>query len=231
VKPDCDERLGRVRDAGSRKRLVELLLPGLFAAELVAGGCQRVSQPKRSMENRENRMATEAKNPSETTPLTMDLRREGDDLLWKVQNASDQPVWAFLLIPMLKNGAMSFSEDAAWLEAGPDDTLLVRKVDTPIPNDVDADNRLRSGAVLLKPGGSLSGRLRLGAAVKLRVPYRSSQNRVVTVSRVLFEVGWLPYHAETAPKLLTAEGHEFAYVFSEREPGGQRLARSAPLSW
>ncbi|MFO0572393.1 MAG: hypothetical protein U1A78_00200 [Polyangia bacterium] len=176
-------------------------------------------------------MVTESKNPTETVPLAVEIARETDDLVWKVRNTSDRPVWAFLLVPSLKNGAMSFADDTAWLEQAPDGALLVRKVDTPIPDDVDVDNRIRSGAVLLKPGESRQGRIRLGASVKLRVPYRSSLNRSVDVTRVVFEVGWLPAREGSSPQLLRADGHEFAYLFSEREPGGQHFARSSPLTW
>ena len=220
--------------AARPRRLVPLLVP-----LLLLGGCQRVSNAKRPEPRTEQRkdkpMVTESKNPTETaplsTPLAVEIARETDDLVWKVRNTSDRPVWAFLLVPSLKNGAMSFADDTAWLEQAPDGALLVRKIDTPIPDDVDVDNRIRSGAVLLKPGESRQGRIRLGASVKLRVPYRSSQSRAVDVSRVIFEVGWLPVREGSAPQLLRADGHEFAYLFSEREPGGQRFARSSPLSW
>lgn len=212
--------------AASPRWLGSLLVPLLLVSS-----CQRVSNAKRADPRRDKAMVTESKNPTETAPLAVEITRESDDLVWKVRNTFDRPVWAFLLVPSLKNGAMSFAEDTAWLEPGPDGALLVRKVDTPIPDDVDVDNRIRSGAVLLKPGESHKGRIRLGASVKLRVPYRSSLNRGMDVRRVIFEVGWLPVPEGAAPQLLRADGHEFAYLFPEREPGGQRFVRSAALAW
>jgi len=162
--------------------------------------------------------------------LAIDLARDRDELVWRVRNSSARSVWAYLFVPELINGALSFAIDSAWLEAE-DGVLLVRKVDTPLPDDIDADNRIRSGAVLLSAGAAHEGRLRLGDSVRLRVPYRSVKAQAFTVKRVVMEVGWVPVRDEHPKMMLRADGHEFAYVLAEQEPGGQHFARSTELVW
>lgn len=167
---------------------------------------------------------------NESSPLAIEVTRDRDELVWRVKNSSSRPIWAYLLVPEVINGALSFAVDSAWLEAE-GGVLLVRKVDTPIPDDIDVDDRIRSGAVLLAPGAVHEGRLRLGDTVRLRVPYRSAKAQPFTVKRVVMEVGWVPVRDEHPKTMLRADGHEFVYLLVEQQPGGQRFARSAELVW
>lgn len=169
---------------------------------------------------------------TEEPALAVTISRQGDDLAWQVQNVGKQDVWAFLLVPSVVDGRRSFAVETAWLEEEGEGTLVVRKVDTPVPPGVLVDDAIRSGAILMKPGESKQGRLKLGKEVALRIPYRGGAGgKIVKVQRVIMEVGWVPFRAEAKPRLLQWEGQPFAYLFTPDEPGGQRFARSAPLDW
>lgn len=160
--------------------------------------------------------------------LAVDARREGADLVYRVTNRGTQPVWAFLLVPTLVDGKLTFAKDAAWLEnAG--ELLVVRKVDTPVPAGVKAE-RNNSGAVKLAPGTSHEGRIQLGDEVDARAAYQRTSTRV-KVTRVVLEIGWLPVRDGQALREASWEGQPFAYVRSEVEPGGQQLARSPVITW
>ena len=96
---------------------------------------------------------------TEEPALAVTISRQGDDLAWQVQNVGKQDVWAFLLVPSIVDGRKSFAVETAWLEEESEGTLVVRKVDTPIPPGVLVDDAIRSGAILMKPGESRQGRL------------------------------------------------------------------------
>lgn len=160
--------------------------------------------------------------------LSIDARRERSDLVYRVTNKGAKPIWAFLLVPTLADGKLTFAKDAAWLESE-GDLLLVRKVDTPVPDDVKAE-RYDSGAIRLAPGASHEGRIQLGDEVEVRGPYQRASTRM-KVSRVVLEVGWLPVREGQASQDASWEGKPFAYLRSEVEPGGQQLARSPVITW
>lgn len=71
--------------------------------------------------------------------------------------------------------------------------------------------------------------LRLGASIRLRVPFRSPQSHSIAVSRVLFAVGWLPSDEASAPKRLTADGHELAYLYPDIPSTRPAASASAAL--
>jgi hypothetical protein len=180
----------------------------------------------------QKRKASKMTNMGQTAdPLEISISQAGDDLRWTVSNRGATPVWAFLLVPSVVEGRLSFAVDSAWLETTPDGTLLVRKVDTPIPKDIDADDRIRSGAVALAPGEQRTGSIRLGREVQTRLPYHADARPRVAVKRVVLEVGWLPVRAEQHAERLTWQGQPFAYLQTEQEPGGQHFSRSSPLTW
>jgi hypothetical protein len=168
---------------------------------------------------------------AEGAAITVTVSRVGDDLAWQVENVSQGDVWAFLLVPTVAGGRLTFAVDSAWLESE-GETLLVRKADTPLARrrTVASDDDVRAGAVLLKPGEVRRGLVRLGNEVALRHPYEGEGPRV-PVTRVVMEVGWVPYREAAPVQRLEWQGQPFAYVFAEDEPGGQRFARSAPLEW
>jgi hypothetical protein len=168
--------------------------------------------------------------PDEEAPLALAIGQRGHDLCWSVTHVGDASVWVFVLVPSVIAGRLSFAVDCAWLELADDGTLLVRKVDAALPDDVLADDRVRSGAVLLAPGASVSGAIALAAPLRLRVPYRARRD-VVTPSAVVLEVGWVPERAGQAVEHLEHDGRPFGYLYPEDEPGGQRYARSARLAW
>lgn len=159
--------------------------------------------------------------------LKIEPARAGNDLTYRITNRSAQPVWIFIHVPTLQNGEYTFAKDAAWLEAEAG-LLLVRKVDTPVPDDVKAE-RVQSGAVQLAPGATRQGRIELGDHVETRAAYRSPARH--DVSRIVMEVGWLPVRDGQPREDLTWEGEPFAYLRPEVEPGGQRFVRSTPLAW
>lgn len=162
--------------------------------------------------------------------VTVTVSRVGDDLAWQVENVGQADVWAFLLIPTIAEGRLTFAVDSAWL-ATEGETLLVRKVDTPLARrSVASDDEVRAGAVLLKPGEVRRGLVRLGNEVALRHPYEGAGPRV-PVTRVVMEVGWVPWREAAQPQRLEWKGQPFAYLDAVGEPGGQRFARSAPLEW
>jgi hypothetical protein len=168
---------------------------------------------------------------AEAAAITVTVSRVGDDLAWQVQNSGQGDVWAFLLVPTIADGRQTFAVDSAWL-ASEGETLLVRKVDTPLAGRraVASDDDVRTGAVLLKPGEVRRGLVRLGNEVTLRHPYEGEGPRV-PVTRVVMEVGWVPWREAAQPQRLEWKGQPFAYLYAEDEPGGQRFARSVPLDW
>lgn len=167
-------------------------------------------------------------SPHSDDVLRIDARRDGSDLAYQVTNQGAQPVWTFLLVPTTADGKLTFAKDAAWLERE-GELLIVRKVDTPVPDDVKAE-RISSGAIQLAPGASHGGRIQLGDEVEVRGAYQRTATRL-PVSRVVLEVGWLPVREGQARQDLSWEGQPFAYLRPEVEPGGQRLARSPAIAW
>jgi len=161
-------------------------------------------------------------------PLEVTIHRSADALVWRVENVSPAPVWAFLLVPTLIDGAYSFAVDSAWLEVE-GDRLLVRKVDAPVPDGRKVE-RLSTGAVELPPGGARQGRILLGDEVTVGGAYARERSRH-RVRTVVMEVGWLPVHAAQEARRYVWDGQPFAYLRSELEPRGQRFERSAPLAW
>lgn len=164
--------------------------------------------------------------PESSNALTIEAKREGTELGYRVTNTSSQPIWAFLLVPTVEKGQRTFAKDAAWLESD-GDVLLVRKVDTPVPNDVKSE-RIRSGAVQLAPGATREGRIELGNPEETRPPY--GRPTPLTATKIVVEVGWLPVREGQPREELAWEGEPFAYLRPEVEPGGQRFARSAPIA-
>jgi hypothetical protein len=173
-------------------------------------------------------------DPMESTeaskdPIEIALRREGDSLAWEVRNTGASPIWAWLLVPSIVDGRASFAVDTAWT-AVEGDLLVLRKVDTPVPEDRDAD-RVRSGAVRIDAGESRGGAMRLGDPVALRQPYGRPSPATCSPRRVALEVGWIPESAAQSLQRVSADGWDFAWIASESVAGGQRTARSAAISW
>jgi hypothetical protein len=178
----------------------------------------------------EKQMEVGMANEATVTALAVTISREGNELAWQVENVGRADVWAYLLVPSVADGGLTFAADWAWLEAE-GESLLVRKVDTPSAGrGIGIDDEVRSGAVRLAPAERKRGHLRLGDEVELRDPYKGTGARV-SVKRVILEVGWLPWRQEGQPEILEWEGQPFAYISSGNEPGGQRFTRSAPLEW
>lgn len=159
--------------------------------------------------------------------LSIHIERDGNDLLYRIVNVSDASIWVFVHVPTIENGEYTFAKDAAWLEKE-GDVLLVRKVDTPVPDAVRAE-RIRSGAIQLAPGAERSGAIELGDRVEVAPAYGDPE--LLDVSKVVMEVGWLPLRDGQSRRDLMWEGQPFAYLRPETEPGEQRLVRSAPIRW
>ena len=169
--------------------------------------------------------------PTSAQPaIAVAIVQEGQDLRWRVSHGGGPDAWVFLLTPVIAEGRRALARDEAWIDVDPDGAVLVRKVEIPVPRDVDVDDVVHSGAVLMKSGGQEEGRVRLGPEIAIRLPYGASGRRV-PVERVLMEVGWVPAQPGIAPPLLDWQGQAFAYVHPEAYPGGQQLTRSAPLDW
>jgi hypothetical protein len=161
------------------------------------------------------------------TVLAVTISRDGDDLRWEVANVGTTEVGAFLLVPSIVDGRLSFGVDTAWIERDDEGTILLRKANAERPEDQFAD-AVPSGAVRLRPGDRRSGRVTLGGEVALRPAYAAGGGRV-TVDRVVLEVGWVGWPLEP-PEMLDWEGQAFAYLDTGDE-SPQLYARSAPLVW
>jgi hypothetical protein len=161
--------------------------------------------------------------------LIITIAREQDDLAWRVENGGPGEVWAFLLVPSIVDGRLSFDEDAAWMGQEDDETLVARKVDAAAVPSAALRELVPSGAVRLKPGETRCGRLAVGRL--LEPPPGTDGPEGPRPRRVILEVGWLPAREEIQPTLLDWKGQPFAYLATADEPGGQRLTRSAPLDW
>lgn len=166
--------------------------------------------------------------PHASSLLQVSLSQKGTSLHWTVRNSSSEPVWAFLLVPSILHGEWSFAVDTAWSSAERD-LLILRKIDTPVPNRVKAE-RVSSGAVKLGPGESREGNIQLGDEVTLSDPYGAHSGRH-KVTRVVLEVGSLPVRKDQGTRQLTFDGKPFAYLRTEMEPGGQQFSRSPVLTW
>lgn len=162
------------------------------------------------------------------TVLAVTTSRDGDDLLWEVANVGTTEVGAFLFVPSLAGGRLTFALDTAWIERDADGTIVLRKVNAERPADQFADD-VPSGAVRLKPGDRRTGRVELGREVALRPAYAQGGERVV-VDRVVVEVGWVRWPPDPAPEMLDWEGQAFAYL-DVGDDSPQRYSRSAPLDW
>ena len=160
--------------------------------------------------------------------LAVTISREGDDLLWEVVNVAAADVGAFLLVPSIVGGRLSFAVDTAWIERADDGTIVLRKVNAERPAGQFADE-VPSGAIPLRSGDRRRGRVTLGGEVALR-PVYAPGGEVVTVDRVALEVGWVRWPEDTPPDMLEWDGQRFAYLYTGEEYP-QRYVRSAPLAW
>jgi hypothetical protein len=167
---------------------------------------------------------------SDQPAIAVTIEQQGQDLRWRVSHGGGPDAWVFLLTPTIEDGRQALSLDTPWVDVDEDGTVVLRKAEVPVPPGVDVDTVVHSGAVLLKPGGTQEGRVALGAEVQVRRPYGPSGQRVPVV-RVVMEVGWVPSLPTITPALLEWQGLVFAYLHPGAVPGGQQLARSAPLDW
>lgn len=161
------------------------------------------------------------------SPLTIEIRREGEAVHYLVQNKGTETVWAWLLGPEVGPAGLRLSTAAAW-SAMEGDTLVLRLAQAEIPEEVDAEP-LNSGAVPLEPGARAEGELPVAVPYRLRAPYGRPAPGPVVPKRVRVEVGYAV--VPKPPALLEWEGLRFAYVDPASLPGGQLLARSAEIEW
>ena len=94
--------------------------------------------------------------------LIVTIAREQDDLVWRVENGGPGDVWAFLLVPSIVDGRLSFDEDGAWMGQEDDETLVARKVDAAAVPSAALRELVPSGAVRLKRGDMRCGRFAVG---------------------------------------------------------------------
>jgi hypothetical protein len=167
-------------------------------------------------------------HPQPKAPLQVIVSQKGNMLHYSVRNHGRDPVWAFLLVPSIRNGEWSFAVDTAWFTTD-GAVLVVRKVDTPVPARLESE-RVSSGAVKLAPGESREGAILLDQEVTLSDPYQGRPQKH-RVTQVVLEVGSLPVRKEQWVRSLNADGHQFAYLRPETEPGGQAFSRSPVLIW
>lgn len=178
----------------------------------------------------ETPMQSPSKAPVErASPLRVEVSRVPGGLDWRVENQGQGPVWAWLLVPGVVDGRASFAADAAWT-AMEGDLLVLRKVDTPVPEDRDAD-RVNAGALRLEAGASRTGTLDLSDPPRASVPYGSPPTPTLSPARVTLEVGWVADSAQITPKMADWQGQPFAWIRSEDLAGGQQLSRAAPVAW
>jgi hypothetical protein len=163
------------------------------------------------------------------SPLRVEVSRVPGGLDWRVENQGQSPVWAWLLVPGVVDGRASFAVDAAWT-AMEGDLLVLRKVDTPVPEDRDAD-RVNAGALRLQAGASRTGHLALSDPPRASVPYGRPSALTLSPARVTLEVGWVLDSAQITPKMADWQGQPFAWIRSEDLAGGQQLSRAAPVAW
>lgn len=163
-----------------------------------------------------------------TSAVTVSIHRAGDAVAWSLRNDGDEAIWAFLLIPSVSDGAMSFARDSAWM-ALDGTALLLRKVAI-APPDVPADP-MDSGAVRLEPGEQRTGEIALGATVRPRLPYQRGRGVAVRPSTVALEIGYVRASEAGAVVAHSEGGLPYAEVEIRGGLQAQRLARSAPIPW
>lgn len=161
--------------------------------------------------------------------LRVSAVRSGDDLAWVVRNATDTPVWAYVFVPALVNGALRITGDTAWVRLV-DGVAVISLTDAPVPPKTFAE-RPQIGAVRIEPNQQIEGHVKLGDRVTERWAFGAGTPQTFALDQLVLEVGWIPVREDQTVKVGTWEGGQTSFVPSERAPGGQRISRSATIDW
>jgi hypothetical protein len=154
--------------------------------------------------------------------------RAGDRIQWTFRNPGPEPVWAYVRIPTLVDGHLEATDGVAYV-AHEGDVAVLRLVDAPVPDDIDAE-RVTSGAARVEAGAQLQGALPAPEAAIPWEPYGGPDPSArFTPAAWVVEVGWIPATSPVPGEPLPYQGGSCEAPNSDLVPGGQRLVRSGRL--